>query len=149
MARPVPRSQRQYAHIHNGPAKLVAPAASLKTHAAILDGEVVVHGDGGGTDFNELEREIGKRGGSDKLVFYVFDLLYLDGLDLRAAGLVERKAVLLEFLSSLDPGERIKYSEHFEGDGAQLRERACDLGLEGVVSKRGTAAISQGAPTTG
>ena len=124
--------------------KLVAPAASLKTYAAILDGEVVVHGEGGGTDFNELEREIGKRGGSDKLVFYVFDLLYLDGLDLRAAGLVERKAVLLELLSSLEPGERIKYSEHFEGDGAQLRERACELGLEGVVSKRADGRYQSG-----
>jgi bifunctional non-homologous end joining protein LigD len=116
--------------------KLIAPAATLKTHAAILDGEVVVQGEHGGTDFNELERELGKKGGSNKLVFYVFDLLYLDGLDLRGATLIQRKDVLRELLSTLDPGERIKYSEHLEGDGAELRQHACEMGLEGIVSKR-------------
>jgi bifunctional non-homologous end joining protein LigD len=71
-------------------AKLTAAASRLKTYAAIIDGEVVVHGPQGGTDFNELERELNKKGGSDNLVFYAFDLLYLDGLDLREAALLER-----------------------------------------------------------
>jgi bifunctional non-homologous end joining protein LigD len=124
--------------------KLVAPAASLKTHAAILDGEVVVQGETGGADFNELEREISKKGGSNKLVFYAFDLLYFDGLDLRGAALLERKEVLRELLSSLDPEERIKFSEHLEGDGAQLRQHACESGLEGIVSKRKDGRYSSG-----
>jgi ATP-dependent DNA ligase len=118
----------------DGLSKLVPPAASLKTQAAILDGEV--QDEHGRTDFNEPERELGKKSGSNKLVFYVFNLLYLDGLDLRGATLIQRKDVLRELLSSLDPEERIKFSDHLEGDGAQLREQACEIGLEGIVSKR-------------
>src|SRR5262249_19762847 len=101
-----------------------------------LDGEVVVQDEHGRSDFNELERELGKTGGSNKLVFFVFDLLYLDGLDLRGAPLLERKEVLRELLSSLDLDDRIKFSDHLEGDGAQLRKQACEIGLEGIISKR-------------
>jgi len=52
---------------------------------------VLAQGEDGGTYFNGLEREIGKKDGSNKPIFYAFDLLDLDGLDLRAAALVERK----------------------------------------------------------
>jgi bifunctional non-homologous end joining protein LigD len=125
-------------------ASLRAPVASLKTHAAILDGEVVVQREGGATDFNELEREISKKGGSPRLVFYVFDLLHLDGLDLRRAPLIDRKAVLADLLATLDPGEPVKFSEHLETDGAAMRQRACEMGLEGIVSKRKTGIYQSG-----
>jgi bifunctional non-homologous end joining protein LigD len=116
--------------------KLLATVASLKTHAAILDGEIVVQDARGGSDFNELERELGKKGGSNRLVFYVFDLLYLDGLDLRPATLVERKEVLQLLMAPPDRGAVVQYSEHFTGDGAALHQQTCDMGLEGIVSKR-------------
>jgi bifunctional non-homologous end joining protein LigD len=67
-------------------------------------------------------------------VFYAFDLLHLDGLDLRGATLLDRKYVLTELLA--DAPEPIRYSEHVEADGAVVYENACRLELEGVVSKR-------------
>jgi bifunctional non-homologous end joining protein LigD len=76
------------------------------------------------------------------MVYYVFDLLHLDGFDTRAAPLIERKRVLESFLAEASaPG--IMYSEHFV-DGADLYARACDLELEGVVSKRSGAPYRSG-----
>lgn len=83
---------------------MVAPVSALRTYAAILDGEVVVQGKNGGTDFYELERELGKEDGAARLVFYVFDLLYLDGFDLRDAALEQRKQVLSELLAQSGSG---------------------------------------------
>ena len=96
----------------------------------------MVEGADGKVDFNELERELAKSGGSSRLVLYLFDLLYLDGLDLRRATLVERKQVLAELLAPLDPDGAVRLSEHLEIDGAELRQHACAMGLEGIASKR-------------
>ena len=71
-------------------------------------------------------------GRTDQLVFYAFDILYLNGYDLRRASLIERKAALAEIIGA--PGV-VRYSEHFEADGPRLLSHACRLGLEGVVSK--------------
>jgi bifunctional non-homologous end joining protein LigD len=117
-------------------AKLRRPLAKLMTACAILDGEVVVEGEDGKPDFNELERELGMSAGSSRLVLYLFDLLYLDGLDLRRATLIERKQVLAELLAPLDPNGAVRLSEHLEIDGAELRQHACAMGLEGIISKR-------------
>jgi bifunctional non-homologous end joining protein LigD len=97
---------------------------------------VVVEGADGKADFNELERELGKSGGSSALVLYLFDLIYLDGLDLRRVTLIERKQVLAELLAPLDPDGAVRLSEHLEVDGAELRQHACAMGLEGIISKR-------------
>ncbi len=66
----------------------------------------------------------------DRMVYYVFDLLHLDGFDTRVASLIERKRVLQSFLAQASvPG--VIYSEHFD-DGADLYARACGMGLEGI-----------------
>jgi bifunctional non-homologous end joining protein LigD len=65
--------------------------------------------------------------------FFAFDLLYLDGFDLRGASLIERKKVLAGLLDGVKPP--IQYSEHFETDGASLFKQACELGLEGLIAK--------------
>jgi bifunctional non-homologous end joining protein LigD len=96
---------------------------------------VVVEVPDGTTDFNELERELGRKD-SARLVLYVFDLLYVDGWDLRGAGLLDRKRVLAELVRDLPENSPIKYSEHMEADGAAMQRQACKLGLEGIVSKR-------------
>ena len=70
----------------------------------------------------------------DRLLYYAFDLLYLDGIDLRAVRLGERKRVLLELLASAS--DRILYTEHLEGNGPEIHERACAMGLEGIISKQ-------------
>jgi bifunctional non-homologous end joining protein LigD len=112
----------------------VALAAwELKTYAAIVDGEVIVPTAERRSDFHGLERDMGA-GRSDRFVFYAFDLLYLDGLDLRNCALLDRKQVLAELLA--DATEPIRFSEHVAADGPAVFKNACDLELEGIVSKR-------------
>jgi bifunctional non-homologous end joining protein LigD len=76
-----------------------------------------VPGADGRPDFKELERDLGA-GRTDRLVFYAFDLLHLNGLDLRGAALIDRKDVLAELL--VDAPHPIRYSEHLEEDGATV-----------------------------
>jgi bifunctional non-homologous end joining protein LigD len=78
-----------------------------------------------------------------RLVYYAFDLLYLDGFDLRRAALIERKRVLAGLLSGAGLN-LIRFCEHIEGDGATVLEHACKLGLEGIVSKRADAPYRSG-----
>jgi bifunctional non-homologous end joining protein LigD len=111
---------------------LAEAAWHLSTHSAVLDGEVIVSTESGHSDFGALEEDLGA-GRSDRFVFFAFDLLYLNGWDLRQAGLLDRKHVLAELLS--DAPAALRLSEHVEGDGHELYQRACDLELEGIVSK--------------
>lgn len=106
--------------------------AALPLQEAILDGEVVVESAAGASDFGALQADL-SAGRSDRFVFYLFDLLYLDGRDRRAAPLVERKAALQQLLQGADPV--LKYSEHFEASGEMVLQHACRLSLEGIVSK--------------
>jgi len=110
--------------------KIAHDAWHLNVKSAIIDGEVIVPAADGVSDFAVLQREL--RGNSDKLTLYAFDLLYLNGYDLRSAPLVERKALLRALLK--DTG--ILFSESFETDGAAMFKSACKMGLEGIVSKR-------------
>jgi bifunctional non-homologous end joining protein LigD len=112
---------------------IAVAAWDLKTYAAILDGEVIVPTPEGRSDFHALERDLGARR-SDRVLFYAFDLIYLDGFDMRGAALLDRKRVLAELLS--ETGDPLRYSEHLEDDGAAVFHNACKLELEGVVSKR-------------
>jgi len=109
---------------------------------AMLDGEVVVQLPDGTTSFEELAGITGPespgRPGerrSGRLLYYVFDLLYLDGYDLTDSPLEERRA-LLERLLAGTGGTRVLYSAGIRGDGPAVFHEACRLGLEGVVSKK-------------
>jgi bifunctional non-homologous end joining protein LigD len=92
-------------------------------------------------DFGLLHADLAA-GRQDRLLYYAFDLLYLDGSDLRAAGLGERKRLLAELLAGASEG--ILFAEHMEGDGGEIRERACAMGLEGIVSKQQDAPYRSG-----
>ena len=94
-------------------------------------------------DFGLLHADLAA-GRKDRLLYYAFDLLYLDGFDLRGARLAERKHVHAELLAGVF--ERILYAEHLEGDGPEIHERACAMGLEGIISKQQDAATSCGKP---
>jgi bifunctional non-homologous end joining protein LigD len=112
----------------------VAKAAEfLRDRDLIIDGEVVVLNASGAPDFNLLRQELGK-GHSERLQFHAFDLLYLDGYDLRRCHLEDRKAALRRLLS--DAPDPLVYVEPFEEDGQRVFEHACKFGLEGLVSKR-------------
>ena len=113
-------------------ASLVEPLASLPCRAALLDGEIAVADAEGHTDFGALQGALSE--GSGGFGYYIFDLLHLDGEDLRARPLIERK----EKLKSLLEGIRapLLYSSHIESDGDLIFARACDLKLEGIISKK-------------
>ena len=76
------------------------------------------------------------------LVFFVFDLLHLDGEDVGALPLIERKARLAELLSGVAPP--LHYSDYHRGRGPAFHEQACQLGFEGIVSKRADAPYAPG-----
>jgi bifunctional non-homologous end joining protein LigD len=101
---------------------------------AIVDGEVVViHEER--TNFSELQADLG-RGDQDRLVFFAFDLLWLDGIDLRKHAQLTRKELLKQLIEENGVEAPIFYSEHHEGDGQALFEAASKLNYEGIVSKR-------------
>lgn len=120
---------------------LVEPLWHLSTYGCILDGEVIVPDDDGVSDFGALESALAK-GGANDLVFYAFDLLYIDGFDIRKCSLLDRKAVLAELMKNAKPP--LMYSEHLEVDGKDMYRDACKLKLEGVVSKTVTGTYQSG-----
>jgi bifunctional non-homologous end joining protein LigD len=120
---------------------LVLATGAIKSYGCIIDGEVVAPLEHGGTDFGALESEL-KQSDSNRIAFYAFDLLYLDGLDLRRAGLIDRKEVLRLLLQNVP--YPIVYSDHIEGDGPAVSREACRMELEGVVSKRRDAPYVSG-----
>jgi len=107
----------------------------LKVPSALLDGEIVVEDEAGVSSFSALQQEL-KGGKGERFVYYVFDLLYLDGEDLRKATLADRKAALRLLFDDLPQGGTIRFSDHLEEDGATLVRHACRMGLEGIISKR-------------
>jgi bifunctional non-homologous end joining protein LigD len=109
--------------------KVANEAYLISASSAIIDGEIVAPAADGTTDFSVLQNQL--RGKSDKIVMVAFDLLYLNGYDLRKLPLVERKTHLKKLIAKTD----IQFSESFEVDGREMFEHACSLGLEGVVSK--------------
>jgi bifunctional non-homologous end joining protein LigD len=109
--------------------KVADDAWHISAGSAIIDGEVVVPAADGTTDFSVLQNEL--KGESGKIVLVAFDLLYLNGYDLRKLPLIERKT----HLKKLIVGPSIQFSESFETDGREIYKHACKVGLEGVVSK--------------
>jgi bifunctional non-homologous end joining protein LigD len=124
---------------------IAASAVRLNARQAILDGEAVVLAATGVADFHALRRELGKRH-SDRLVYQAFDLLHLDGHDLRPAPYLERKAALQALLDGAPAG--LSYVDFLEGDGETIFAHACAMGIEGIVSKRKDAPYLAGRQTT-
>jgi bifunctional non-homologous end joining protein LigD len=113
----------------------------VKAKAAILDGEVVVLDGQGRSSFSLMQQRTGIRKHGRQatprselpVLYYAFDLLYLDGYDLRQVWLEERKRVLMEILTA---GEIARYSDHYAGQGMALFDAAKEKGLEGILAKR-------------
>jgi bifunctional non-homologous end joining protein LigD len=109
--------------------KIAGDAYLINASSAVIDGEVVVPAASGATDFSVLQNEL--KGNATKIVLVAFDLLYLNGHDLRKLPLIERKAQLKKIIEGTD----VQFSETFEIDGAEMYAHACKVGFEGVVSK--------------
>jgi bifunctional non-homologous end joining protein LigD len=127
---------------HKFPAVADACAA-LSDHELTLDGEIASINEDGVSDFSALQDDL-KNGRHDRMVYYVFDLLYLDGQDLTPAPIIERKRALARLVAELPKDSVIKLSEHFEEDGSTMLKHACNLHLEGIVSKRADAPYHSG-----
>lgn len=114
---------------------------ALPVQTAMLDGEIVVESGNGSSDFSLLQADLSE-GRQDRFVYYVFDLLHLDGQDLTGASLTDRKAALEPLLASAEGA--LKYSEHFDESGELVLKHACRLSLEGVISKVADAPYRSG-----
>jgi bifunctional non-homologous end joining protein LigD len=113
-------------------------ATALKVKSALLDGEVCVVLADGRTSFQALQNLASAEGA--RLVYYVFDLLYLDGRSMMNEPLEARKAALAKIVR----GERIQFSAHLDADGPAAFREACRLGLEGIISKPRNAPYQSG-----
>jgi len=127
---------------------LWAAFTPLPASSALIDGEIVVLDEAGISRFGALQDALGS-GDTHALVYYAFDLVYLDGYDLSGVALAERKALLAKVLAGHAGGRSaLQVSDHVVGDGQALYDRAAELGLEGIVSKRADAPYRPGRSTT-
>lgn len=110
--------------------------AALDAGSAVLDCEAVVLDEVGASDFSRLQSEL-KKGPAAHIHMMAFDLLHLDGRDVRTGPLIERKAALKVLIDrSTLPLKLLRYSTHMTGDARNILRNACDMGLEGIISKR-------------
>jgi len=121
---------------------IAAAVAGLPARTALIDGEVVVEDESGVSSFSALQAAL-KASERERFVYHVFDLLHLDGRDLTRLPLIERKAALARLVGKSQRGA-IRYSDHVEDDGATVLRHACDMALEGIVSKRSDAPYRSG-----
>jgi len=112
---------------------------------SLIDGEMVALNRDGAPNFSMLQAALSD-GKTDPLVFFAFDLLFADGWDLRRLALSERKAKLRTLLATLGKSHArlIRYAEHFESGGDAVLRSACELKLEGIVSKKLSAPYRSG-----
>ena len=106
----------------------------LPVNQALLDGEIVILKENGASSFEAMQQALSANDDS-QMLFYLFDVLHLDGWDVTQAALEKRKE-LLRLLIPEDEDGRLRYSDHVVGRGPSFLNQACRLGLEGVVSKR-------------
>ena len=124
---------------------IVRAAAKLPCLSAIIDGEAIVQDQNGASDFDALSSAMRWR--ADSIILYAFDLMHLNGRDLRQHPLSERRAMLKALLGS-DEESRIQFSEEFDGEGEDLFQACARHGLEGIVSKHALAPYSSGRSKT-
>ena len=117
---------------------IVDAALELKATSFYLDGEGVVCGEDGLAVFDKLH----SKANDDAVFLLAFDLVEIDGEDIRQLALVERKIRLRKLLGRRKSG--IVYNDHLDGDGAAIFAHACKLGMEGIVSKRRDMAYRSG-----
>lgn len=108
--------------------------AKLRAATALIDGELVVEGSDGVSSFSLLQQDL-KAGRDDRMVFYAFDLLHLDGAEFKELPLTSRKNALAKLLERLPARAPIRLSESLTEPGTALLKHACKMGLEGIVSK--------------
>ncbi len=120
---------------------IAAEVVKLPAESLIADGEVVVLAADGTTSFADLQAAF-QEGASNPLTYFLFDLLHLNGHNLRGLPLRERKALLAMLLPADD--EWLRLSEHLETSGEAMFRGACEVHAEGIISKRADSKYSSG-----
>jgi ATP-dependent DNA ligase len=120
--------------------RVVDACAKLPCKAAVIDGEVIVQDENGISDFDALRSAIHKA--PHRIVFFAFDLLHLEGQDLRRTPLIDRRAALRKMIEP-DARSPIQFSDHVECDGTKFFKAAAGLGLEGINSQAGPEPLSR------
>lgn len=127
---------------HRMPA-IAEAAAALNVSSALIDGEVVVLTPSGGTSFADLQAAFQEHA-RHFLTYFAFDLLHLNGRNLRGLSLTERKQYLEQLMQGLPAEGPLRYSEHHNGSGTTIFQKACNLGAEGIVSKLADSTYNSG-----
>jgi bifunctional non-homologous end joining protein LigD len=114
--------------------RIAQAVAALPAETALVDGELVVENEKGVSSFSLLQTDL-KNGRGDRFVYWVFDLLHMDGRDFTREPLTVRKAALQRLLKKRNRNGPIRFAEHFEERGSVIFNHACEMELEGIVSK--------------
>jgi bifunctional non-homologous end joining protein LigD len=125
---------------------IAAALAELPVDDALLDGEVVVYDEHGKTNFADLQAAF-QEGKKKPLTYVIFDLLHLNGHNLRNLPLEKRKNILEKIVAQVSDGDHpgiLRYSEHLGSRGGEIFDKACQLGAEGIVSKKASAPYASG-----
>ncbi|QGM46545.1 DNA ligase D [Methylocystis heyeri] len=121
--------------------RIVDALGALELRSALIDGEIVVENAAGASDFSALQTDLSE-GRGDRFRFYAFDLLYLDGFDLRSCALKHRRELLRKIVP--EGAGALGFSAHFDEDGPLVLRHCCRLGLEGIISKLADAPYRSG-----
>ncbi|MCB8823188.1 non-homologous end-joining DNA ligase [Microvirga rosea] len=132
-ARLVTRNNQDWTHRFP---ELAEALARFAPRGTIFDGEICKLADSGLSSFAALQQALSDEATAD-LVYYAFDLLFHEGVDLRQRPLEERKRLLAQILTNAPP--TVVLSQHQVGNGPEIYARACSLHMEGIVSKRRTS----------
>jgi len=122
---------------------VAAAIAKLPAEKALIDGEVVVDGDDGVSSFSLLQQALSE-GDDERMTFYAFDLMHLDGRNLTPLPLTARKDALEDLLGEARKGSPLRFSASIDRDGPALLAQACKMGLEGIISKVADAPYRSG-----
>src|SRR5262245_37831794 len=124
---------------------IVRAAAKLGCKSAIIDAEAIMQNGHGASDFTAIQSAMRRQPHS--IILYAFDLLHLDGMDLRQETLLGRRASLKALIRD-DDESRIQFSDEFDGDGNTLFKACAERALEGIVSKHALAPYRSGRSRT-
>ena len=122
---------------------IASAISKLKARSALFDGELVAEDANGISSFSLLQQDL-KADRHDRMVFYMFDLLHLDGVDPTSLPLSTRKKALANLLNGLPERGPLRLSESLTGSGTTLLRHACEMGLEGIVSKLANGPYNSG-----
>ncbi|HEY0413232.1 MAG TPA: DNA ligase D [Allosphingosinicella sp.] len=126
------RRGHDWSHLYGS---ILDVARTLPCRSALIDGEVIVQDRSGLSDFAALRTELARHKPRD-LVFMAFDLLHLDGVDLRREPVEDRRERLRELLGANEAARCLHFSDHVAGGGPDVFAAAEAIGMEGIVSKR-------------